>query len=460
MSAWDYPFDGKPPRGWPPPAPPHGFARTPHAIFLRLPRITGTPVEADVIRCIFDQTVGYSRDWAELAIGWFAWVIGVSPRAVMMGLEAAIERGLVLKHRAGQLNEYSIDLERLDQAQPYVRPAPRPVAAKPVKMKPAAIIPLRLKRITYQGRLLTPPGGADIFTTEIEASAVAQCKACQTVDIFPLIPCSHLEISEGEEVAKDEPEFTSSEETAKDEPEFRFREEKAKTDKGTTTKGPSRGSGSGARAESDISTEGAGRKKAANRGGLAGAAISKAIPTARTKEIHRLLSQWKDAFLGVPPTMAQAHAIAEALGEAPGSYLQAIMKSRARWIHERADHYGAIRPLATQALEAFEQEQLENAGADEPESSPEPPPAVALPQHPIWDAARQELRERLGDVPYKNWIEKTGAINGRGRKTLEIVAADENSIEWISEEYGEIISEVLGSRGVTRISYRALGGEE
>ena len=141
------------------------------------------------------------------------------------------------------------------------------------------------------------------------------------------------------------------------------------------------------------------------------------------------------------------------------AYLQAIMKSRARWLHDRADHYGAIKPLATQAREAWEQERAENAAADEPGSSPEPPPAIALPQHHLWDAARQELKKRLGRIPYENWIENTGAINGRGTKTLEIVAPDEASIEWISEEYGEIIREVLEARGVTRINYRAIKGE-
>ena len=163
------------------------------------------------MRLIFDQTVGYQRDWAELAVGWFAWMIQVTPRAILSSLEALKKSGLILIHRAGQLNEYSIDMEWLARARPYERPAPRPSPSKPAKLSPIPVIPIRLKKISYMGRLLTPPGGADILTTDVETSAVAKCLSCQTVDIFPLIPCSHLEISDGEETAKDEPEFTIGE---------------------------------------------------------------------------------------------------------------------------------------------------------------------------------------------------------------------------------------------------------
>jgi hypothetical protein len=88
-----------------------------------------------------------------------------------------------------------------------------------------------------------------------------------------------------------------------------------------------------------------------------------------------------------------------------------------------------------------------------PEPAAGTSPALDLPdEDPAsdWAVAKQKIRNRIGEVPFLNWFERTRQVERRGEQ-ITIAVPDEPSRFFLQAEYGNVTRAVLANVGIERI---------
>lgn len=437
MSAAPVPRPRTAAEGWPPLK--NGYCQVPHWLMRRARRITANAVEADCLRLILDETVGWHKDAAVLAIDWFAKELDVTEKAVRDALLGLADRGFVKRTGAkGEMLAYSVDLKACEKAPDY-----KPPVREPVKMpepvddeidEEMAVRPVDAERITFYGKELPWKAKGRVVAAENKGLAtVARCGECETVGIFEMISTPELEFRTSKQKAKVQSIDAKS---AARSPQARgeVREASSPGPVVETPPAPSR------------AKTPPGEKSAGPSGG---------VPQERIKAIQRALALWKEVF-GAGPQRHFAARVGKALGnDAPIElFVTFCRKQKGDKICQQAKSYAFFEPLAREFRKLWERDQghlcpqckatrLRHgdvcACSTPSEQRAEPPPDE------YWSPIKTDLKKVLPKVAWENWIGPTW-LESAGKGLLKIGVASEMERAELSSNYLDQIRAAVVAR--------------
>ncbi len=416
--------------GWPPPGPKNGFCPATHPFNERIWRVTEPgKVQVGCIHLILDQTSGYRREWATLAVGWFRWLLDLeSDKAVQDALKDATQWGLIEQKPAnGRLKQYRVNLEAIYTAPDY-KARPRLVEDAEEAEHPEAPEAPEIRYVpeqsgvSYCGKPLKQYHSGTLMIAERGgATTVALCGECQTVGIFEMIAAQELSLPGGEEKAK------------QNEPQFR--EGELRPTKHTPPHDPT---------------------------------PPPEIPDpVRVQDLFDGLTERFHQVFGAGPQNHYTVGIAEALGpDVPiPEFLNFCVRQKTWYITRKAKKWGIFKGYATefrnlwQAAKRHQEgvlcgcraatrlrpgDQCAQCGA----TCPAPPEEAApKPEQPPddgdWGPVKVELLELLPPMQYDNWVGRTSIDSVSGDVLRVLVPTPQTRTRLEEDDYGALVGAAL-----------------
>jgi len=456
-----------------------GWAKASQAWLVRSGELSANWTEDRCMQLLIAATKGGGSEWVVLANGWFQRNARyrdekkdpVSEKHIIDALKGLTRRGLIERKPApGKIYRYRVAVEKFLDAPEYAAPpAEQDHRLKLVEMPERDPAPsarhVRAETLTYYGKPLKVYNDGDLLIAEERGSAtVARCGACETVAVFEMI--ADEELSYGEEEAKQtEPQVSTPAKTqrkaAKSMPGDCAEEEPSGEGKIARSPGAKNGGGGSRRSRASQAARppsrpqpagAAGAPAGSNKEATEKAAEKFGVAVERLKDVHKYLCKWKSAFHYNAPTWWQSAEITHELGEAPVARLDAVMKARRDWVHNKCVLWNGIAKLAKQARESWQADvglpcpnhpntllkpgQICNE-CDRPvkkRAKPHPPQEK-------WDQVKAVLAGRLSDrgTVYGNWVKPT-QLHSADERTLRI-AVDDSAKDWLcSADYPGLVA--------------------